>query len=212
MSSISVFGLLSSGAIIAYLLSLSTASAFLPQIIAILSILIIYFRFRRWPIIYLVSSLICLMVFCTSGLHSPLLFLIYFLLFIIAFFFPPITSLAFSLVLIILLSQSLNSPLSLIPLFSFLFITPLVWFVSRQTQSHTTTVNTIALEETDFLLWLNLKFKTGIITIIDLTSQLLSSPITPTQKDHLKKIKSSANNLLHSADHLTSEINSDSDE
>lgn len=212
MSQITIAGLLSAASIVAYLLSLTSISSFLPQFIALLAILFVVFRRYHLPVIYLVSLIICLIVFCTQGVQSPFIFLIYFLLFITAFLHQPAVSLSFTLVLIALLSQSLNSLLSLIPLVSLIFITPLVWLISRQSQSHARTINTIAVEETDFLLWLSLKFKTGITTIIDLSSQLLSSPVTPTQKDQLKKIKSSAKNLLNSADNLTSEINHDSDE
>ena len=209
MSQILIIGLLSATSIIAYLLSLTPLAAFLPQSVAFLAILFIIFRHFRLPIIYLASLIISLIVFCTGGLNSPLLFLIYFLLFATAFLQKPATSLLFSVVLVLLLTQSINSPLSLIPLVSIIFISPLVWLVSRQTRSLTQTTQTIAVEETDFLFWLNLKFKTGISTIIDLSSQLLSTPVTQTQKDEIQKIKSSAKSLLNSADKLTTEINSD---
>lgn len=212
MSQLAVIGLLAIISVTSYLLSLTLISIFLPQLIALFAILFIIFYRRHLPYIYPISALVCLLVFCTGALHSPFFFLLYFLLFILAFQFPPTTSLTVSLILIFLLSQSLNSFSSLLPVFALIFITPLVWFVSRQTQSQTQNRQLIALEETDFLLWLNLKFKTGITTIIDLSSQLLSSPTTPVQKDQLKKIKSSAKNLLNSADNLTSEINNHSDE
>jgi len=209
MSQILIIGLLSATSIIAYLLSLTPLVSFLPQSVAFLAILFIIFRHFRLPIIYLASLIINLIVFCTGALSSPLLFLLYFLLFAVAFLQKPATSLSFSVVLALLLTQSLSSPLSLIPLASLIFITPLVWLVSRETQSLTKTTQTIAVEETDFLLWLNLKFKTGITAIIDLSSQLLSSPITQVQKEEIQKIKSSAKSLLNSADKLTTEINSD---
>jgi hypothetical protein len=196
MSQIAVIALLSITSLLAYLLSLTSVAAFLPQSVALLAILFIAFRRYRLPVIYLVSLIVNLIVFSTQGLNSPFLFLIYFRLFITAFIEKPAVSLSFSV----------------IPLFSLIFITPLVWLVSRQSLSQAKTVETIAVEETDFLLWLNLKFKTGITAIIDLSSQLLSVPVTPVEKDGLQKIKSSAKSLLNSADKLTSEINQESDE
>ena len=185
---------------------------FLTQSVALLAIVFLIFRRFHLPVIYPASFIISLVVFCTGGLNSPLFFLNYFLLFAAAFLEKPSVSLTFSVVLTLLLSKFLTSPLSLLTLFSLIFIAPLVWLVSRQTQSLTATTATIAVEETDFLLWLNLKFKTGITAIIDLSSQMLSVPVNPVQKDQIQKIKSSAKSLLNSAAKLTSEIDKDADE
>lgn len=192
----------------AYLLSISPLSAFTPQVIALATIIFfIFFRQKKYYLIFLalVSNLL---IFATNGLNSPVFFLVYFSLFAIAFQNPPTTTLSYSLVLIILLSQSLNSSASLIPLLSLLFVTPLAWFVGRQFLEKTHQEAIIAINETDFLLWLNLKFKTGITTIADLSSQLLSSPsLSHSQRESLKKIRSSAHNLLNSSEKLTSDIN-----
>jgi hypothetical protein len=212
MSQIAVIGLLSVTSVTAYLFSLTPLVEFLPQSVAFLSVLFIIFRQFHLPVIYPASFIICLIVFSTGSLGSPLFFLIYFLLFAAAFLQPPATSLSFSVVLVLLLTQSLISLFSLIPLISLIFIAPLVWLVSRQNQSLTATSATIAVEETDFLLWLNLKFRGGISAIIDLSSQLLSTPVTQVQKDQIQKIKSSAKNLLNSSDQLTSEISDKPDE
>lgn len=84
--------------------------------------------------------------------------------------------------------------------------------VSRESVSANRNRITIAKDETDFLLWLNLKFKTGITTIIDLSSQLQSSPLNYTQKSQLKKIKDSAHNLLNSSQKLTQEISDENED
>jgi hypothetical protein len=212
MSQIAIIGLLSATSITAYLLSLTILTSFLPQTIAFLAIIFIIFRSLKLPVIYLVSLIVSFLVFSTRSLDSPFFFLVYFLLFVTALSQKPAVSLSFSLVLILLLSQSLNSPLSLIPLVSLIFITPLVWYVSHQSRSLTKSVETIAVEETDFLFWLNLKFKTGITAIIDLSSQLLSIPLPPVQTDQVQKIRSSAKSLLNSAVKLNSEIDQDNDE
>ncbi len=198
--------LLSLTSLISYLLSLTIVINYLPQAVALLSILFIFFPKKPLATLCLISLIINLIIFSQNGVQSPLFFLIYFLLFIAAFQLPPSTSLSFSLVTTILLLHSTNSLLSLIPIFSLLFITPIVWFISRQSQIKSEDDQIIALEETDFQMWLNLKFKTGITSLLDSVSQLQSSPLTYSQKTHLKKIKDSATSLLHSAQKLSDEI------
>jgi hypothetical protein len=119
----------------------------------------------------------------------------------------PLITLSYSLILTILLSQSLNSAISLIPLISLLFVAPLAYYITRELKQKTQTDRQIALTQTDVFLWLSLKFKSGITTIIDSASLLLSNPsLSPPQKDQLKKIRSSAKNLLNSAYDLTDDV------
>ncbi len=211
MPEIITIGLLGLSAIIPYLLSLIDIGVFLPQLIALLSLLFIIFNKYKLPTIYLVSLIINLIIFSSSGVLSPFFFLIYFLLFIVAFLFPPTTSLSFSLILILLLSQTLSSLSSFLTLFSLVFITPIAYLISLQIQKQFQTDTAIAADETNFLLWLNLKFKTGIKTIIDTSNELL--PISaPPQSENLKKIKTSAKSLLNSAAKLSGEIDANSDE
>lgn len=197
----------------AYLLSISPISNFVPQIIALSSIILIVISLRhRQFSLHLIAFIINLIVFHTQGLNSPFFFLIYFLLFTLAFQNPPTTTLSYSLVLILLLAQSLNSRSSLIPIISLLFITPLSWFIGKQYLDKTKTDTDLSVSETDILLWLSLKFKTGICQIIDTTSEVLSTPLTPTQKDHLKYIKDSAKSLLNSSQKLKDSVDRQSDE
>jgi len=196
MSPPAVIGLLTVTGVTAFLLSLSGISVFLPQLIALLSLIFIIINHLRLPSVYLISLIINLIVFATGGLASPLFFAVYFLLFIIALRYAPSISLAYSLVLVLLYSQFLNSALSFIPLVSLLFISPLVYYVSRQVQNET-------LKDTDSLLWLNLKFKSAIKFIIDESSR--SDP-------DLKAIRQSARNLLNSSQKLSDEITHSSDE
>ncbi len=203
-------------ALASYLFSISPATYFTPQLIALLAIITTVYLFTKKSVnstlILLSSAIITLLVFTTNGLNSPLFFLIYFLLLIIAFQNPPTTTMAYSLVLILLLSQSLNSISSLLPLLSLLLITPLAWFIGRQYLENQTLNQNLAISETDILLWHSLKFKTGITTIIDLCSQLLSTPLTPSQKQHSQKIKQSAQNLLNSSQKLARRIDNQTDE
>lgn len=201
-------GFLSVSSLFAYLVSISPLAHFTPQLIALFSIflLLLTLRRQRLPILYL-SFIVNFIVFSTNGLSSPFFFLTYFLLFIIAFQYTPSITLAYSLVLIIILSQSLNSPLSLVTLFSLLLITPLAWFVGSQYLENLRQSHTISAEETDFLLWHNLKFKTGITHIIDHASELLAAPqLSLTHKDAAKDIRDSARYLLNSSKKLTEAV------
>ncbi len=195
------------------LVTSSPLSVFTPQIIALISIIFIFLSlFKKIFSLHLISFIICLIVFDSHGLNSPFFFLVYFLLFTIAFQNPPTTTLSYSLTLILLLSQSLNSPQSLIPLASLLFVTPLAWFIGKQYLDKTKTDIDIETSETNILLWLSLKFKTGICTIIDNCAELLSTPLQPSQKEKLKYIKDSAKSLLNSSEKLKDEVDKQSDE
>ena len=195
------------------LITSSSVNTFIPQIIALISIIFIYFSlFKKKISLHLIAFIISLIVFDSQGLNSPFFFLIYFLLFTIAFQNPPTTTLTYSLTLILLLSQSLNSIQSLIPLLSLLFITPLAWFIGKQYLDKTKTDLDIEISETNVLLWLSLKFKTGICQIIDNCAELLSTPLQPSQKEKLKYIKDSAKSLLNSSEKLKDEVDKQSDE
>ncbi|HCU54926.1 hypothetical protein A2574_01265 [Candidatus Shapirobacteria bacterium RIFOXYD1_FULL_38_32] len=208
MSDIKLIGLLSLSAFISYLVSVTPLINFTPQLIALLTIIII-FSYRRHPLLFLnhISYIINLLIFTTSGVNSPFFFLNYFFLFLLTFQSSPTITLSYSLILTILLSQSLNSPLSLLPLLSLLFVAPLAYYISRQFMEKSHTDRQISMTQTEVFLWLSLKFKTGITTIIDSASLLLSNPsLSPPQKDQLKKIKSSARNLLNSSYDLTDDV------
>ena len=195
------------------LLTSSAISQFIPQIIALISIIFIYFSlFKKTISLHLIAFIISLIVFDSQGLNSPFFFLIYFLLFTIAFQNPPTTTLSYSLALILFLSHSLNSNESLIPLVSLLFITPLAWFIGKQYLDKAKTESDIEISETNILLWLSLKFKTGICTIIDNCAELLSTPLLPSQKEKLKYIKDSAKSLLNSSEKLKDEVDNQTDD
>lgn len=195
MSQIVTIGLLSFFSLLSYLISLTPAINFLPQLIA--TITIIALAISRTPyFIYPISLVINLIVFGSGGVTSPVFFLVYFLLLVIAFDHVPSVPFAYSLVLIILLGQSLNSLTSLVTLSSLTLIAPIAWFIGQNRQQ-------FLVDETNFLMWLSLKFKASIAKIIDSSSLLLSHPNLPySDKEELKIIKSSAKNLLNSANHF----------
>lgn len=198
--------------IVSFFFANSSLEIYTPQLIALISIVFIILLFKKHLSIHLISFIITLIVFSTHGLNSSFFFLIYFLLFTIAFQNPPTTTLSYSLILILLLSQSLDSTKSLIPLSSLLFITPLSWFIGRQYLEKIKTENELATDETNVLLWLSLKFKTGICQIIDTSAELLSTPLQPNQKEKLHYIKNSAKSLLNSSASLEKEVDDQSDE
>jgi len=199
--------------IFSFLFSISSYLYFTPQLIAITSvaILILYFTKKTFSL-HLIALLINLIIFSTNGLNSPFFFLLYFFLFIIAFQNPSSSTLTYSFFLVLILSQSLNSFTSVITLSSLLLITPLAWFIGRQVSEKTKNEKIITNDETNILLWHSLKLKTGLYQIIDSSSELLSAPLTPTQKNQLHKIKESAKSLLHSSEKLTQKIDNESDD
>ncbi len=213
MSQVTVISLLSITSIIGYLITLAQVNYFLPQLIALSAVIFFLLHKYHLPYIYLLSLIINLIVFSTGGVHSPYFFLVYFILFAASFQFIPLVSLSFAFVEIFLLSQTLNSQNSLIPLVSLLFISPISYLLSRQRSVQQKVETTLAIDETDFLFWLNLKFKKNITTIIDSASLLLSSPgLTHSQKNELLKIKSQSKTLLESSQNISQEIDQNSDE
>ena len=196
-----------------YFFSISNFLYFSPQLIALISItlLILYFSKKTFSL-HLIALLINIIVFATGSLNSPFFFLIYFLLFIIAFQNPVSTTLSFSLFLVLILSQSLNSFVSAISLSSLLLVTPLAWFIGRQFLEKNKNDQIIAIDETNVLLWHSLKLKTGLCQIIDSCSELLSGTLSPSQKDKVVHVKDSAKYLLNSSQKLTQKIDQESDE
>lgn len=196
-----------------FFFSVSNFLYFAPQLIALVSIAILILYFTKKTLsIHLIALLINIIIFATNGLNSPFFFLIYFLLFVIAFQNPATTTLSYSLFLILILSQSLNSLISVISLSSLLLITPLAWFIGKQFLAKVKDDQIIAADETDVLLWHSLKLKTGLCQIIDTSSEILSTPLSPTQKEKINKVKDSAKSLLHSSEQLIQQIDQESDE
>jgi hypothetical protein len=196
-----------------YLFSISTFYYFAPQLLALISIATIILYFSKKSIsIYLIALLINIVVFSTNGLNSPFFFLIYFFLFLLAFQNPVSSTLTYSLFLVLILSQSLNSFESMISLASLLLVTPLTWFIGKQIIEKNKNEEIIASDEISVLLWHSLKLKTGLCQIIDSCSELLSSPLSSFQKSNANKIKDSAKYLLNSSEQLTKKIDQESDE
>jgi len=177
----------------------SVFTPFLPQIIALTSLLIILFLiFAHRLFLPLVIFILNLIVFSTGGINSFLFFLIYFLLFSLSFQNHPIINLIYSLITIIFYSYSLDSISSLIQLFSLLLITPLTYFISQQQELQKNTEAILTQDETDFLFWISLKLKTSLREIISLSDN--------------PKINQIAKNLLKDSAKLERGIDENSDE
>lgn len=213
MSRYLLLSLLSLSLLVSYLFSISPLTPYLPQFLAAIAILFIIFRRKKSLLPPLASLIINSLVLTTHGLSSPFFFLIYFLLFTLAFQNPPSITLAFSLLEILFLSQSLNSLSSLIPLLSLALITPLSWFIGRLHLENQLLDSTLSDDETDILLWLSLKFKASLSHILDSTSILLSDTrLSPTQKEELNKIKKESKAIIKSATNLAKSIDLKTDE
>lgn len=173
---------------------------FLPQIIALTSLIIILLLiFAKRFYIPLVIFILNLIVLSTGGISSFLFFLIYFLLFSLSFQNQPAVNLVYSLITIIFYSYSLSSPTSLIQLFSLLLITPLTYFISHEQESWQKTESVLAQDETDFLLWISLHLKSSLKEIISLSD---NPKIDRIAKDLLKN----SAKLSHSIDQNSDEI------
>jgi len=196
---------------VAYLFSISPYTYLTPQLIAFLAILVLGFSlYKKTLYLNLISLIVNLIVFTTGGLNSSAFFLIYFLLFISAFRLSPSLTLAYSLIIIIFLSQSLNSISSLIPLLSLLLIDPLAWFISREYLEKKNLDRQLSEEETNILLWHSLKFKGFIKSTVDtITSLTTDTSLAPSQKQKLIKIKNDLNNISNSSQKLSKGINNE---
>ncbi len=199
--------------LLSYFFSISSFTYLAPQIIALFSIIFLILSIFKKPSIHLLALIVNLIVFSTNNLNSPFFFLIYFLLFIIAFQNLPSVTLSYSLFLVLIFAQSLNSFNSAIVLSSMLLVTPLAWFIGKEYLNKRKVENYLTKDETNIFLWFSLNFKTAIYQIIDSCSELLSQPqLLSSQKETVKKIKDSAKSILKSSERLTEEIDKESDE
>ena len=174
-------------------------NAFTPQFLAFFSIVtLLLIIFRRRLSLPLVIFLLSLIVLSTGAAASPLFFLIYFLLFTLAFQNSPLINLEYSLFIIIIFSYSLSSLASIISLLSLILITPLTWFISHQQEIETKTEKILSQDETDFLLWISLRLKKSLREIIYLSSEA-----------NVKKI---SKNLLRDSEKLSHSLDENSDE
>ena len=177
----------------------SSLTPFIPQIIALLCVFIIlsFYFFKRLSL-SLITTVIHLIILSTGGINSFLFFLIYFLLFSLAFQNPPTVNLIYSLITILFYSFNLNSFQSLIQLLSLLLITPLSYFIALSRSSEIEAQKHLSRDQTDFLLWLSLRLKKPLQDIISLSDQ--------------SQVRNIAKDLLKDAHKLTDSISSQDDD
>lgn len=182
-----------------FLSQISLFTPFLPQIIALLSLIIILLLlFGRRLSLFTIILTINLIVLSSGAINSSLLFLTYFLLFTLSFQYPPLVSLLFSLFTIITYLYSLDSFSSLIKLSSLLLITPLTYFISRQQEENQHIQKLLSQDETDFLLWISLQLKSSLNRILDLSDN--------------PQIRKIVKDLLKNSQKLSRSIDQNSDE
>lgn len=171
----------------------------------------------------LILSLVTLLLVSQSGgLSSPLFFLIYILLFGLAFLFDPLIIAFFTVFLVLLFYSQIQTLSSLLQVIGLLLMTPLALFFGRQylkvleeeqkiqilKKEKKVLSQEVSQQEEDTLLWLSLPFREHVVRILDATSQMLAdlSRLSPTQKEALTKIHQSAKRLLSLGEKLGKKI------
>jgi len=171
----------------------------------------------------LILSLVTLLLVSQSGgLTSPLFFLVYILLFGLAFLFDPAVIGLFTIFLVFLFWGQAKDLASLLQLIGLLLMTPLALFFGRQylkvleeeqkikilKKEKRELSKEVSQQEEDALLWLSLPFREHVIKILDASSQMLSdlSRLSPSQKDALDKIHHNAKRLLRLGKKLEEKI------
>lgn len=163
------------------------------------------------------TTITFLIVTTTGGVHSPVFFLLYFLLFALSLLFEPVQSIILSLILIALfgydLSLNFDNP-ALINLVTLFLTTPIAMIFGKkylQTLEDLGRIKqlnqVITEEETDTLLWLTTRAKPTLISLLDTTSQIISSNLLPTRlQDRLKQLHQDLITLHQSAQTLEKDI------
>ncbi len=158
-----------------------------------------------------------LIVTTTGGVHSPVFFLLYFLLFALSLLFEPIQSIILSLLLIALFGYDLSNNfdnLALINLTTLFLTTPIAMIFGKkylQTLEDLGRIKQlnqiISEEETDTLLWLTTRARPTLISLLDTTSLIISSNLLPARlQDRLKQLHQDLVSLHQSAQTLENDI------
>ena len=163
------------------------------------------------------TTITFLIVTTTGGVHSPVFFLLYFLLFALSLLFEPIQSIILSLLLIALfgydLSNNFDNP-ALINLITLFLTTPIAMIFGKkylQTLEDLGKIKQlnkiISEEETDTLLWLTTRARPTLISLLDTTSLIISSNLLPGRlQDRLKQLHQDLISLHQSAQTLENDI------
>jgi len=170
----------------------------------------------------ILSLVTLLLVSASGGLASPLFFLVYILLFGLAFLFDPAVIAFFTVFLVFLFWGQAKDLASLLQLIGLLLMTPLALFFGRQylkvleeeqkikilKKEKKKLSREITQQEEDALLWLSLPFREHVVKILDASSQMLAdlSHLSLSQKEQLDKIHHNAKRLLRLGKKLEEKI------
>jgi hypothetical protein len=170
----------------------------------------------------LLTIIILLLVVETGALASPLIFLLYFLVFAVAMLFEIEATLMLTGTLLafflLLPSTNLTDLAHLGELLAFVMITPLSLYISHQhediarqkARTHTLT-NHLAQEETDTLLFLSTNLKTTLLSALDSLSIIIPKTTAKKAKSDLSVLYSDLRALYRSAQDLQNSIDLETD-
>lgn len=163
------------------------------------------------------TTITFLIVTTTGGVHSPVFFLLYFLLFALSLLFEPVQSIILSLILIALFGYDLSLNFdnsALINLVTLFLTTPIAMIFGKkylQTLEDLGRIKqlnkVISEEETDTLIWLTTRAKPTLTNLLDTTSQIISTNLLPGRlQDRLKQLHQDLISLHQSAQTLEEDI------
>ena len=170
----------------------------------------------------LLTIIILLLVVETGALASPLIFLLYFLVFAVAMLFEIEATLMLTGTLLafflLLPSTNLTDLAHLGELLAFVMITPLSLYISHQhediakqrAKTHALT-NHLAQEETDTLLFLSTNLKTTLLSALDSLSIIIPKTTAKKAKSDLSVLYSDLRALYRSAQDLQNSIDLETD-
>lgn len=170
------------------------------------------------------TMIILLLVTSTGNLHSPIFFLMYFLLFGLSFLFQPLIAIILTLTYSLLsaLTGQANGTQAALSLISLWFITPLALFFGKSylkqleqksliknlSKKKKKATRHLMNDETDVLMWISLDLKSHLTGIMDKTSNIMASVINlpVSQKKNLEQIRKSCRRLLRSSEILKKRV------
>jgi len=163
------------------------------------------------------TTITFLIVITTGGVHSPVFFLLYFLLFALSLLFEPTQSIILSLLLIAIFGYDLLhgfDNLALINLITLFLTTPIAMIFGKKYLQTLEDIGRIkqlnkiiSEEETDTLLWLTTKAKPTFVSLLDTTSLIIGSNLLPARlQDRLKQLHQDLIALHQSAQTLEKDI------
>lgn len=189
-----------------------------------------FFKSRRQPArshvtldLTLLTSMIVILVTETGALLSPFFFLLYFLLFVVAFVYEIEATLVLTgtliLYFLILPTTNLSDLTHMSEIFALLMITPLAIFTGHEYEKVAETRKIAAnlskhlsAEENDMLLFLSLNLKKTLLSSLDSLSLIIPKTKLTDARMNLELLYQDLKNLYRSADELQQVIDRESDD